>query len=118
MEITNKYKGLYGAYKYHEDDNVYHGKIDNVIDLITFKSENKENIQKEFENAVDDYLFTLRQFEMKIKIIFVSTSINGDILGVSNSYEKAVKILDEKYHGEINHNEFIDAYELNRFYYG
>jgi predicted HicB family RNase H-like nuclease len=38
------------------EDQVLHGKIEGIVDLITFESDSANEIEKEFHDAVDDYL--------------------------------------------------------------
>ena len=51
-----EYKGYFSKIQYSSDDNVLYGKIEGIVDLITFESANCNEIEKEFQNAVDDYL--------------------------------------------------------------
>lgn len=50
------YKGVVAFAQYHEKDGVFHGKIEEVNDLITFGGEAKEDVIDDFRNAVDDML--------------------------------------------------------------
>jgi predicted HicB family RNase H-like nuclease len=51
-----KYKGYYAVVKYDTFDRIYHGKIADIKDLVSFHSETEEGLQVAFEEAVDDYL--------------------------------------------------------------
>lgn len=51
-----EYKGYFSKIQYSAEDNVLHGKIEGVADLVTFESSNCDEIEMEFRNAVDDYL--------------------------------------------------------------
>ena len=53
---TLHYKGYTTQIKYVVEDDVFYGKIDNVKDLVTFEATYKEDIEKEFHSAVDDYI--------------------------------------------------------------
>ncbi|MCH5182924.1 MAG: type II toxin-antitoxin system HicB family antitoxin [Oscillospiraceae bacterium] len=51
-----EYKGYFSKIEYSSKDNVLHGKVEGIADLINFESSNCDEIEKEFQNAVDDYL--------------------------------------------------------------
>ena len=51
-----KYKGYSTVIEYSAEDQVLHGKIEGIDDLVNFSSENASEIEKEFQNAVDEYL--------------------------------------------------------------
>lgn len=51
-----KYKGYIAKVEYSVDDQCLHGKIDGISDLVTFESTDASAIEKEFQDAVDDYL--------------------------------------------------------------
>ncbi len=53
---TFKYKGFYTQIKLDCETNILHGKIEGIHDLVTFESNSIKDIEKEFHNAVDDYL--------------------------------------------------------------
>lgn len=50
------YKGICAFANYHEEDGVYHGKIKDISDLVTFGGETRDELIEDFKNAVDDYL--------------------------------------------------------------
>lgn len=56
MKNTIEYKGYFANIQFSHEDMVLHGKIEGIDDLITFESESALEIEKEFQNAVDDYL--------------------------------------------------------------
>lgn len=51
-----EYKGYFSKVQYSSKDNILHGKIEGIADLITFESNKCDEIMKEFQAAVDDYL--------------------------------------------------------------
>lgn len=51
-----EYKGYLGTAELSETDKVFHGKLDNLRDLITFESATAAGLVKAFREAVDDYL--------------------------------------------------------------
>ena len=51
-----KYKGYSAIVEYSAEDQILHGKIDGIRDLVNFSSESAAEIEKEFQTAVDGYL--------------------------------------------------------------
>ena len=51
-----KYKGYTASIDFDADEMVLHGRLDNIRDVITFHATSVEELQREFEAAVDDYL--------------------------------------------------------------
>lgn len=50
------YKGYYSEIKFDSDLLILYGKIEDIEDLVDFESENSKEIEREFHNAVDEYL--------------------------------------------------------------
>lgn len=50
------YKGICAFAKYHEEDSIYHGKIEGVSDLVTFGGHTLAEVTADFKDAVNDYL--------------------------------------------------------------
>ena len=50
------YKGFYTAIRYDSETKTLYGKIENLFDLIEFKSDTCKGIEEEFHKAVDKYL--------------------------------------------------------------
>lgn len=48
--------GYVGVCEFNPEDNVWHGKIENIADLITFQSDYFDNVWAAFSESVDDYL--------------------------------------------------------------
>lgn len=51
-----EYKGYYTSVLYDAEDQVLHGKIELINDLVTFEAERADEVKKAFHEAVDDYL--------------------------------------------------------------
>lgn len=51
-----EYKGYYAKIEYSVEDQVLFGKIEGIRDLVNFESDSANDIEKEFQKAVDDYL--------------------------------------------------------------
>lgn len=51
-----EYKSYVGTAELSEEDKVFHGKLANLRDLVTFESATAAGLVKAFREAVDDYL--------------------------------------------------------------
>jgi len=51
-----EHKGYTGSVSYSSDDKVFWGKVENIEGLITFEAEYAGDVEKNFQQAVDDYL--------------------------------------------------------------
>lgn len=51
-----EYKGSKGSQKFSKEDNVYYGRLLDVNNLVNYEAETKEDLKKEFESAVEDYI--------------------------------------------------------------
>jgi predicted HicB family RNase H-like nuclease len=58
MSDTLKYKDYQASLYYSEEDEVFHGKILGINDLVTFEGRNIKDLKNHFAQAVDDYLET------------------------------------------------------------
>lgn len=56
MRKKIQYKGYIANIKYDTENNILHGKIENIEDLIVFESTDITKIEDEFHKAVDDYI--------------------------------------------------------------
>ncbi|MBE6938283.1 MAG: type II toxin-antitoxin system HicB family antitoxin [Ruminococcaceae bacterium] len=61
MKNILEYKGYYAKIEYSVEDHVLYGKIEGIKDLVNFESDSVDNIEKEFQSAVDDYLDLCRE---------------------------------------------------------
>lgn len=51
-----KYKGYYTKIEFDKESMVLYGKVEGIKDLVDFQSDSAKTIEKEFHQAVDDYL--------------------------------------------------------------
>lgn len=56
MDNIIRYKDYFAKIEYSAQDGILYGKIEGINDLVTFESDNIQNIYIEFVAAVDDYL--------------------------------------------------------------
>lgn len=55
------YKGYIGSVHYSDEDEVFHGKIEAISDLIMYEGSSVKELKKAFHEAVDDYLETCKE---------------------------------------------------------
>lgn len=58
MESVLRYKNYLGTVNYSAEDEVFHGKIFGINDLVTFEGTSVDELKNAFNEAVDDYLRT------------------------------------------------------------
>ena len=56
-----EYQGYRGTIVHEPDDKIYHGRIVGISDIITFEGATTEELEKDFQEAVEDYLETCRE---------------------------------------------------------
>lgn len=50
------YKNFIGSVHFNAEDEVFHGKIEGIPDLITYEGKSVSELKKSFHEAVDDYI--------------------------------------------------------------
>lgn len=50
------YKGYYGDINFSAEDDVFHGKLIGIDDLVTFEGDSVKQLKKAFRDSVDAYL--------------------------------------------------------------
>ena len=56
MRDNLKYKDFIGSVHFSAEDEVFHGKLIGIDDLVTFEGSSVGELKKSFEEAVKDYL--------------------------------------------------------------
>lgn len=63
-----KYKGYYTLINFDAESKVLYGKIENANgDLVTFESDSTKEIEKEFHDAVDDWLEFRKEIDNEVE---------------------------------------------------
>lgn len=60
------YKEFETNMEYSEEDNVFFGKIENVLDLVCFHGNTVEEFIKSFHEAVEDYIDFCKELKKDI----------------------------------------------------
>jgi predicted HicB family RNase H-like nuclease len=50
------YKGYLGLVRFVEDEGVFRGRVVNIQDTVTFQGKSVDELRREFQSSVDDYL--------------------------------------------------------------
>ena len=56
MSTMLEYKGYLGSVEYSDEDEVLHGRLEFIRDLVTYEGKDAKGIRTAFQEAVDDYL--------------------------------------------------------------
>ncbi len=56
MSTMLEYKGYLGSVEYSGEDEVLHGRLEFIRDLVTYEGEDAKGIKAAFQEAADDYL--------------------------------------------------------------
>ncbi len=103
MNDTLKYKNYSSTIHFSAEDEVFHGKIIGINDLITFEGQSVTELKVAFKDAVDDYLETCnalnKQPEKTYKGSF-NVRVPQDV------HKKAVLLAAQK---NLTLNEFMKA---------
>lgn len=51
-----EYKGYTATVEFDESINAFHGRVDDIVDVVTFEATTVDDLRREFEASVDDYL--------------------------------------------------------------
>ncbi len=51
-----EYKGYFAKVEFDDDDEIFHGEVINLRDVITFEGETVSELKQAFHDSVDDYL--------------------------------------------------------------
>lgn len=56
MSTMLEYKGYFGSVEYSDEDEVLHGRLEFIRDLVTYEGADAKGLKRAFHQAVDDYL--------------------------------------------------------------
>lgn len=61
MKNILKYKGYSGSVNFDADDRIFHGRVMGITDVIGFEGASVDDLERDFHEAVDDYLEACRE---------------------------------------------------------
>ncbi|HIP02575.1 MAG TPA: type II toxin-antitoxin system HicB family antitoxin [Campylobacterales bacterium] len=100
MANTIEYKGYISTLEYSSDDKCFFGKLEMIDDLVTFEATSAKELEKNFHQAVDEYLETCKQLNREPEKVYK---------GVFN-----VRI-DPKLHKSLYKNALKSGLSLNSY---
>jgi predicted HicB family RNase H-like nuclease len=56
MSSVLEYRGYLGSVEYSDEDEVLHGRLEFIRDLVTYEAADASGLKQAFREAVDDYL--------------------------------------------------------------
>lgn len=56
MKDVIKYKNFIGSVRFSAEDETFYGKIEGIVDLITYEGKSIAELKRTFKEAVEDYL--------------------------------------------------------------
>ena len=56
MSAMLEHKGYFGSVEYSDEDEVFHGRLEFIRDLVTYEGTDAKGLKQAFHEAVDDYL--------------------------------------------------------------
>ncbi|KJR42135.1 HicB family protein [Candidatus Magnetoovum chiemensis] len=68
MDNTIEYKGFIGSVYFSAKDNILHGKIEQIDDLVSYEGTSIDEIHKAFYDAVDDYISFCKEIGKEIEL--------------------------------------------------
>jgi len=70
MKNLMEYKGYCSKIEYCSEDEIFHGKLMNIDDLVSFEGRTVEELKKDFKEAVDHYIQLCERDNKKPKKLF------------------------------------------------
>lgn len=61
MTSMLEYGGYVGSIEYNDEDEVFHGRLEFIRDLVTYEGADARSLKQAFREAVDDYLALCRE---------------------------------------------------------
>ena len=73
MKEGFEYKGYWGSANYSADDEVFHGKLEGIQDLVTYEGTDVQSLKQAFHTAVEDYVATCKAKGKEPQVPFKGT---------------------------------------------
>ena len=108
MANTIEYKGYIGSIEYSGEDKCFFGKLEMIDDLVTFESDNAHDLEKNFQNAVNEYLQTCLELQREPQKIYKG------VFNVRIDPELHKKIYKEALKAGVSLNSFVQQTLANR----
>ena len=63
MRNILRYKGYSGSVNFDADDKIFHGRVMGITDVVGFEGSSVDELERDFHDAVDDYLETCLELD-------------------------------------------------------
>lgn len=73
MKHTLTYKGYHGSVEFSLEDNTLFGQVIDTNSLISYEGTTLDELKKDFENAIDDYLEMCKEHNEKPEKAYTGT---------------------------------------------
>ena len=73
MSNVLEYNGYIGSVRYSQEDEVFHGKLEGIRDLVTYEGTDVSTLKSSFHEAVADYIVTCQRKNREPQIPFKGT---------------------------------------------
>ena len=73
MSSVLEYKNYVGTAEFSAEDEVFHGRLEGIRDLVTYQATEVEGLKKAFRAAVEDYFATCRKLHKEPDVPFKGT---------------------------------------------
>lgn len=70
MANTIEYNGYIGSIEYSAEDKCFFGKVEMIDDLVTFEASHAEELEINFQNAVDEYIETCKYLDREPQKVY------------------------------------------------
>ena len=74
MANTVEYRGHIGSVEYSPEDKCFFGKLEMIDDLVTFEANRADDLEINFQKAVNEYIQTCKELERKPQKIYKGIS--------------------------------------------
>lgn len=101
MHDTLKYKDYLSTLHFSAEDEVFHGKVIGINDLITFEGQSVKELKEAFKEAIEDYLETCRELKKEPEKMYKG---NFNVRVPMQLHKKAAIIAAQK---SMTLNEFM-----------
>jgi predicted HicB family RNase H-like nuclease len=108
MSDTLQHKGYEGSVLYSAEDNCLHGRLLGIRDMVSYGGNNLKELQKNFHDAVDEYLAFCKESGKEPNVPYKGT-FN---VRVTPDLHRRVATLAERKNKKLNTvvNEALEAY--------
>jgi len=65
MDNVITHKGYFSIVKFNPESEIFYGKVEAIVDLVTYEGESAKELKAAFEEAVESYLETCAQVGKK-----------------------------------------------------